>query len=262
MNSPLQHKFLKSIGCTSGKYPGGPILIHGIYASGKTHFLGDAIHTANQEGEVIFANTRGEDGMASSAYIDLLPESQRLEVDRYEAAQELAQYCESKKIHMLALDSLSVLYDLVIKKKTGGTRVPSRGKGEENEWSQIHLWMEDLMHNLRRCAHHVVMVAPSQLGVDLVKDNESMISTPLKIMPELPGKYGAGGQCAKWFNLVGYLKLEDRKNSEVKRQLHLALSDRWLTRQRLPRQITQPIDIGETGGWAALMAAVAKSYQT
>lgn len=259
-NSNLKFKFLKSIGRPHGEYPGGPILIHGVYASGKTHFLGDALRSASQHGEVIFANVCGEDGMDSSAHIGLLPDTQRLEIDRVEAAEELAAYCTEKKVYMLAVDSLSVLYDIVIKKKTLGRRVPSRGRGEDNEWSLIHLWMEELMHKLRRCAHHVVMTAPSQLGVDLVKDNESLIATPMKIMPEMPGKYGAGGQCAKWFNLVGYLSLDDRKKSEVKRQLHFESTDRFLTRQRLPRELTEPLDIGETGGWDVLMAAVAKSY--
>lgn len=260
MTTPAQEfkfKFLECMGKKPDVYDGGPILVHGVYASGKTHLVGDAIQVEQAHGPVVFANIIGEDGEESAKVIKSLPEKCRVDIKSHDAAEELAAYCEHIKARLLCVDSLPLLYDLVIAKKTGGTRPPLMTK-ENNEWTQIHQWMESLMTKLRRCAHIVLFTSPSDLGLDLVKEQESTIKSRSMIVPDMRGKYATA--CVKWFNLVGYLKA-DLKQGNMVREFHLAKSDKWLTRQRLPNEITVPIPVpSQGGGWTNIMEAVRKSY--
>lgn len=251
-------KFLKTIDKSPRLIDGGCIGIHGVFGSGKTHLVGEAIKVEKEHGEVIFANIVGEDGEGSAKELSVIPKEYRIDVDQYEAALELADYAKHVKARLLCIDSLPLLYELAIKKKTGGKRPPLMTK-ENNEWTEIHIKMEELMTVIRRSADFVVIASPSDLGIDLIKEGESAIKTSKSmVVPDMKGKYATG--CAKWFDLLAYLKA-DLKNGNMIRELHVAKSDRWLTRQRLPVEITEPIAIPHGGGgWTALMEAIYKSY--
>lgn len=250
-------KFLTTIKRQSDKFEGGPFLFHGVYASGKTHLLGDAIAVEKEHGPVIFANVIGEDGQNSAASLANIPERCRVDVANYDAAMELADYAQHIQARLLVVDSLPLLYDLVIAKVTGGKRPPIMSK-ENNEWTTIHIHMERLMTALRRSAYIVIFSSPSDLGLDLVKEQESIVKSRSMIVPNMRGKYIT--ECVKWFDFVGYLK-GDLKNGEMKREVHFAKSDKWLTRQRLPKEITEPIAIPKQGGgWQSILDAINKSY--
>ena len=257
----MKFKYLKSMKKIEKSYSGGPVLVHGVYSAGKTHFAGSAIEYEKQYGEVLFANVRGEDGATSAMPLIDLPENSILEIDSWDAGMELARYTKDKKARLLVVDSLTELYETTIRRKTLGKRMPElgSGRGGENEWSTIHLWMEDVMDALRWAAHHVLFVTPSAPGVDLVKDMETMMKSKSKIYPDLRGKFKT--ECLKWFNIVGYLKA-DQKGEVIERQLHVAPSEKWATRQRLPNEIQLAITIPDGGGgWSNLMETIDQSYQ-
>ena len=250
--------FLEIIEETPDLRNGGCIGIHGVYGSGKTHFLGEALKVEKERGPVIYANVVGEDGQGSASEFANIPKEYRIDLNKYEAGLELADYAKHVKAQLVCIDSLPLLYELAVKKKTGGKRPPLMTK-ETNEWTEIHILMESLMTPLRRCAKYVVFASPSDLGIDLVKDGETTIkNTKSMVVPDMRGKYATA--CTKWFDLLAYLKA-DLKQGNMIRELHVAKSDRWLTRQRLPREITAPIAIPQGGGgWESLMKAIHESY--
>src|SRR3972149_12100030 len=86
---------------------GYTILIHGVRAAGKTHFLGDYLETESKTGPCKFINMLGEDGQLSAQSFHLGDIG-----ETHETYEDFKLFCKEyagKKLHAVALDSVSVL---------------------------------------------------------------------------------------------------------------------------------------------------------
>lgn len=260
-------KFMQELNIEQEGFDSGAILIQGVYTSGKTRLIADALNFEKQYGKVVFANVKGEDGYASGrSIIQQLKGGYAFDIDSYNGFMELADYCTSIDCRLLAVDSLPLAYKMgAMNKVTGGTRVPMCTR-EKNEWTEIHMHMENIMWKLKRSTKYLLFVSPSTIATDLVKDQEESArkkASDYMITPDLPGKYAT--DCVKWFEFCGYLKSDLARqglDKVMKRHVHFEKSDKWLTRQRGDKNmIVDPVEIPEgEGGWANIMDAIKKAY--
>jgi len=221
-------------------------LIHGGYAAGKTHLMADFLKYYSQFGKVRFLNVIGEDGYMSAQTFGLGDIGET--VDKYSDME--AALADYKKDGILALgvDSMKPASRLAMTHVLGtDSRMPSVG-GNTNEWGAVHFAMENLTSKMRAVCPWVMCVCPSDKSVNQL-DGKTYIT------PDLPGREAAGS--AGWFDFVGYLWADVVGAGKVTRKIRFAPNTTILTRQRLPRPITQDITIPEGGGgWKEVLAAI------
>jgi hypothetical protein len=221
------------------------MLVHGGYAAGKSHFIGDFLRTEATNGLVRYLNIRGEDGQMSLASLGLGEVGETVETfaDFEEAITEYSKL----GLRALGVDSVKALSRVVMQHVLGEDRLPVVG-GNTNEWSPIHFTMERVSNMLRRAAPYVVCACPSDKSVNQL-DGKTYIT------PDLPGRQAAGS--AGWFDFVAYLQSDTTGPGTVMRKLILAPNTKIITRQRLPHPITNDVVVPTGGGgWTRFMNAV------
>ena len=151
------------------------VLVHGINASGKTHFLGDFLKHEMANGSVKYVNVRGEDGMLTLKGMGLGAVGETIEsFDDYDSIlTELLR----KPLHALAVDSLEPLNRWVRAKLFGNDRTPNN----PDEWQQLHRTMANLMTKQRGAAKYVVCACVSDKSTD-------QVTGAITITPDLPGR--------------------------------------------------------------------------
>jgi AAA domain len=230
------------------------VLIHGPYGSGKTHLQGDFLRWAKEQGPIAYLNIKGEDGHASLASMELGMVGETVStLEDYDAA--LKDY-GAQKVAGLAVDSLPAFYRLVMKKVVGEVRYPEPAKDGEKAkmmWGQLTMLTMGRVIDSRAAAKYVLWVAPFDKSDDPVGGGGKAIT------PDLPGKLAYG--CAGWFDFVGFLQAETLGPNNVQRKVTFAPSAGVLTRQRIPRPITEPITIPQgSGGWTAIFRAMQAAF--
>lgn len=214
------------------------MLVHGNYGHGKTHFIGDALRSEATRGPVYFMNVCGEDGQLSINGMGVPGETIETVADYEEVLAEF----RGKPLRALGVDSLKALVRLVMDTTAGG-KMP-----EKTDYMYIHWTMERLVRQLRQAAHYVLCACPSDKSID-------QLNGQTYITPDLPGREAVGS--AGWFDFVGFIKADFLGPGRVVRKLTLAPSLTVVTRQRLPKAITEDITIPEKGGgWAAFLQRV------
>jgi hypothetical protein len=213
-------------------------MVHGIRASGKTHFLGDMLNTEREAGPVKFLNMVGEDGAGSAKSFKLGDIGENIET--YDDFKDFCREFSGKKLQAVGLDSLSVLGRIVMRSTLGGDRLPRVTK-ESNEWGEFHREMDNVMVLLRNTAKYAVAVCSSDRSMDAVTQRTY-------ISPDLPGRQASGS--AGWFDFVGYLSAEVVGPGLVERKFSIAPNASIVVRQRLARAIIEDIKLPVgPGGW-------------
>lgn len=253
-------------------WPGGSVMVHGIHNSGKTRLMLDALAYYSKQGKVLCANFLEENGISSGARLGLDKEDLGYQCvwnlsneprQGYEDFQAFIDLCVKEKPLAIGFDSLRAAYNTVLAAITGGERAPKGGDGGENEWTKAHMWMNFQMTRLRTVAKYVIVTCPSDTGQDILKRIETGIKAEPMVVPDLNGSMAQ--KCITWFNLVGYLMADTTKvgaNYTVQRHLSFLPSKRYVTRQRMPKQIDTMIKIpNETGLWEAVLAEINRAYE-
>lgn len=239
---------------------GGSILIHSPWGNGKTHLVGDFLRYNQQYGPVAYINFKGEDGYDTVQQMGL--GKVRVDIKSYDEWRSFLNWAEKKNYQAIGYDSLKEAFQLAIEKKTGGAeRAPITGDFKSNEWPDIHAWVRYGMLQSNRVAKYVMWTCPTDTGRDSMAELATGIKPPdPKLFPDLPGKGAAA--CVSWFKLVGYLFATNTKEKGVIRKVDFRPSDRYITRQRMPKPgITQLIDIPQDGGgWKNILDAVQAVY--
>ena len=247
---------LKRFNLDKKELKGGSSLVHGNYASGKSHLIGDFLRTEREFGDIAFLDIVGEDGSSSCANFGLGEKGIRIE--SIADAREFIEAYRGNKLAGIGLDSLPALVQLVIRDVVKENRMPQVVPGSpKNEWSDVHFMMKSLILDFKSCCQWLMAVSTSDISVDPVLER----TTGKKgfITPDLPGRQAAG--CAAWFDLVGYLKAEITVDG-VTRKLMVTPNNMILTRQRLPKEINQDIVIPRNkGGWSNIKAAMMAALQ-
>lgn len=220
------------------------VLIHGGYAVGKTHLIGDMLKHEKQAGAVAFVNVAGEDGHLSVPLgLGAIGETVESVADFEEM---LAEYGKAPR-HAIGIDSMKALVRLVMLKACGG-RMP-----EKTDYMQIHWIMENLVTSLRRVASLVLAVCPSDKSVD------SQITGRTMITPDLPGREAHGS--AGWFDAVGYMTADVQGPNKVARKVSFTPNSQYVTRQRF-RRLVPDVTLPEgEGGWARIYGAVQEALK-
>jgi len=230
------------------------VLVHGNWASGKTHLVGDFLRAEQSEGPVAFLDIVGEEGTDSCADMGLGENGYT--IDSIKVLHQLLDWFKGNGgLRAVGLDSLKALVELVMVHVLGKSRYESAKVDiEPGEWGDIHRAMRQMVLKFRTVAPWTMMVSTSDISVDMVT-KEGILGGGIKgkggfIGPDLPGKQANG--CAAWFNLVGFLRAEV-ESKRVSRTLMVTPSNKILTRQRLPRPILEDIKIPEgKGGWLSI----------
>lgn len=226
---------------------GYTMLVHGIWASGKTHFLGDMLATEAKAGPVKFLNIAGEDG-AASAKGSNLPTGVGETLETYQDFTDFCREFAGKKLQAVGLDSMSVLARVVARAVVGADRMPKISK-DSNEWGDFHREMQNATTLLRNTAKYVLCVCPSDRSTENV-------SQQVYITPDLPGRQAAGS--GGWFDFVGYLSVRVLGPASVKRILTFKPSGAVIVRQRIRRMIMDEIELPEgAGGWSKVKQIIA-----
>lgn len=226
------------------------ILIHGGRAAGKTYLAGDFLKEESQYGPVRFINVAGEDGQLTLRGMGLGDIGETIEsyADFVEAIKEY----QAAKVHAVAVDTVHALSRWIMQKVTGSDRLPEI-KRESNEWGELHHLSYNVHMNLRRCAKMVFCTCPSDKSVE-------QLSGKTFITPDLPGRQAAGS--AGWYDFVGYLEATSISPTEVQRKLIMTPNSSIIVRQRLPKQITEPIKLPNgSGGWKVIKQAIESSWK-
>ena len=230
---------------------GYTMLIHGGRAAGKTHLVGDFLRTESANGPVRFINIAGEDGNLTLRGMGLGECGEHIESyqDFYDAITEYSK----TKIHAVGVDSLHALSRWVMRKVTGSDRLPEIKQQGGNEWGELHHLMYNLMMMLRRSGKYVMCTCPSDRSVE-------QLSGKTYITPDLPGREAAGS--AGWFDMVYYLSADAIGPGKVQRTITCVPNSNIIVRQRLPKQITEPIKLPDgAGGWKTIKDIVDKSWK-
>jgi hypothetical protein len=227
-------------------FEGGTFLLHGPYGSGKTHLIGDMLHTESTEGPVRLLNLKGEDGYLSIRP-EIITEAQGETVSEYDDL--LAALTDAKKagVRAIGIDGFHRLYPFVYRKVFGADRSPSIG-GTRNEWGDCHKMAGDLMDMLRYFAPIVVVSSASDKSLDQLRGETHTT-------PNFPGQMaaGVGGR----FDFVFYLESEVIGPSKVRRKLLTAPVSKMVVRYRLPRPLPPSIDLTDgAGGWTLVVNAL------
>ena len=227
---------------------GFSMLLHGGYAVGKTHFVGDMLREESQYGPVRFLNVKGEDGYRSLASLGLGENGES--VDSLDDFSDALKEWRGLKLQAVAIDSFKPLVRLVMYDIFKEDRLPRVG-GKENEWGPVHFKVEGIANSLRSVAKYVLCTCPSDKSVNQL-DGRTYIT------PDLPGREAAGS--AGWFDMVAYLKADSVSATKVIRELIIRPDNSVITRQRLPRAIVKDIIVPENGGgWHNLKVEIQKA---
>lgn len=223
------------------------MLIHGGYASGKTHLMTDFLaYYAAQGSKVRFINIKGEDGQESGMSFNLGEVGETVET--YEDLVGALNEVKHENTTALGVDSMKLVSKLAMAKVLGtDTRMPTVGK-DGNEWGDVHFAMENITNRMRAAATFVMCLCPSDKSVN-------QLTTKTLITPDLPGREAAG--CVGWFDFVGYLDADVLSPTKVKRTLKFVPNNAFATRQRLPHAIIEDIVIPEgRGGWTTILRVI------
>lgn len=219
------------------------MLIHGGYASGKTHLLADFLKHYSATGPVKFINVVGEDGYLSAQSFGLGDVGET--VTSFDDLIDSLNDARSNKCIAVGIDSMKAASRLAMSKVLGTTdRMPSVG-GNGNEWGDVHFKMENLTNRMRNASPYVLCVCPSDKSVNQL-DGRTYVT------PDLPGREAAGS--AGWFDFVGFLSADVTGPGKITRKVKFAPNNTILTRQRLPRPIVNDIELPEgEGGWKKIL---------
>lgn len=244
-----------------GEWPGGSILVFGPYAVGKTDLLGDMLASEQENGKVMYANMKGEDGWATLRNKGLKGDV-IYDITSLDEFNEFLDLAEKEKPRAIAGDSLKWLYELAKYKKTGGKRPPITGDFKTNEYPEIQLWLHQAMTRARRVAKHVVFTCPADIAKDTTKEAETGVEQAARLTPDMGGKMDF--QCMTWFDLAGYLTADTKQvggKPVTERRFTAYTTKRVLARQRgIPLKEDVLIPEGP-GGWKVLLTAINKAYQ-
>lgn len=228
---------------------GYTILVHGGRAAGKTYLVGDFLRTESKTGPVRFINIAGEDGQLTLRGMGLGEVGET--IDSYDDFVAALKEFSSLKLQALGVDSAHALSKWIMKKVTGSDRLPEIRK-ESNEWGELHHLSSNLYMQLRRAAKFVMCTCPSDKSVE-------QLSGKTYITPDLPGRQAAGS--AGWFDFVGIIEAT-ASASGVMRTFNMTPNNTVIVRQRLPKQITAPIQLPEgPGGWQRIKEAIEKGWK-
>jgi hypothetical protein len=166
-------------------------------------------------------------------------------------ADAMKEYQEKLKLQALGIDSIHALSRWIMRKVTGSDRLPEIRK-ESNEWGELHHTSYNTFMSVRRAAKLVMCTCPSDKSVE-------QLSGKTFITPDLPGRQAAGS--AGWFDFVGYIEATPTP-SGINRTFNMTPNALTIVRQRLPKQITEPVKlpIGQ-GGWQAIKDAIEKGWK-
>lgn len=245
MEETLRQKF----NLDQSELDGYTMLVHGGRAAGKTYLVGDFLRTESKIGTVRFINIAGEDGQLTLRGMGLGEVGET--IDSYEDFIAALDEFTKMKIHALGVDSAHALSKWIMKKVTKSDRLPEIRK-ESNEWGELHHISGNTYMRLRRAAKLVMCTCPSDKSVE-------QLSGKTYITPDLPGRQAAGS--AGWFDFVGYIEATAGA-SGVKRVFSMTPNATTIVRQRLPRQITTPIEMPDgPGGWERIKTAIAGGWK-
>lgn len=226
------------------------ILVHGGRAAGKTYLAGDFLKEESQYGPVRFINVVGEDGYLTLRGMGLGDVGDS--VDSYQDFMELLKEYKSLNVHAIAVDTIHALSRWIMRKVTGGDRLPIIAK-ESNEWGDLHHSTYNLHMSLRHAAKMVLCTCPSDKSVE-------QLSGKTYITPDLPGRQAAGS--AGWYDFVGYLEATAVGPNNIQRSFLMTPNSTVIVRQRLPRQITAPIKLPQgAGGWKVIKETIEQSWK-
>ena len=249
----MRHKFNLDI----QPLEGFTIMPHGDRASGKTHLIGDMLLEESKAGKVKYINIEGEDGMRTIAGLGLGDIAET--ITEFDDLLAIITECAAGKYQALGLDSFPAFAKLVMKKVTGGERlpvIPSRDQlnmGMQNEWPEVHRLMESVAVKLRKAARYVMVVSTSDKSANLL-DLADRPKLSL-IAPNLPGK--EANESNGWFDYVGYLDLKVVRPGQFARTFNMVPDGVTKVRQRVRRLITTPISIPDgRGGWLAIKTKI------
>lgn len=237
----------KIINLSESFIDGFTILWYGLWASGKTFLLGDMLATERANGQIRFVNTQGEDGWKAISAFQLGEVG-----ETWESYDHFLEFCKEfggKKLQALGVDQISLLARFVCKKVVGSDRLPKMDRNSPvNEWGEFHREMDNAMAMLRNCAKFVACVCPADRTVNAINGNAY-------ISPDLPGRQAIAS--AGWFDFAGYLdsNVTPRPGgkSTVTRELHMEPSAGHVVKQRLAKQIVEPIRLPDgPGGWQTI----------
>jgi hypothetical protein len=240
----------KKFNLDKSELDGYSILVHGGRASGKTHLTGDFLRTESAFGPVRFINVAGEDGQLTLRGMGLGEVGETIE-SYADFADAMKEYQEKLKLQALGIDSIHALSRWIMRKVTGSDRLPEIRK-ESNEWGELHHTSYNTFMSVRRAAKLVMCTCPSDKSVE-------QLSGKTFITPDLPGRQAAGS--AGWFDFVGYIEATPTP-SGINRTFNMTPNALTIVRQRLPKQITEPVKlpIGQ-GGWQAIKDAIEKGWK-
>lgn len=226
------------------------VLVHGGRASGKTYLQGDFLCTEMKNGPVRFINVAGEDGALTLRGMGLGEVGETIE--SYKDFMEAITEYTGLHLQALAVDSAHALSRWIMQKVTKSDRLPEIRK-ESNEWGELHHISYNTYLALRRAAKYVMCSCPSDKSVE-------QLSGKTLITPDLPGRQAAG--CAGWFDFVGYLEATPIGPNDIQRRFMMTPNASVIVRQRLPKQITEPIIIPTgPGGWNAIKTHIEKAWK-
>ena len=209
------------------------ILIHGDYNAGKTYIAGAAIEHEKKEGRCIFIQIGNEPTNPTLANFDL----EDVEIYHTEASDDIVTFCqELDHAHMIVLDSLASLADVVINKVTGGQRAPGEAKDGRREWGQIKFHFKRPLRQLMSRCDLFLATCPSS-------KRENELTQAVRIVPDLVGRNSE--DIAGEFAYVGYLSALTINANKVNRALSFAPSIEVLTRCNVKHPITSPITLPE-----------------
>lgn len=218
-------------------------LVHGITNAGKTFLLGDFLKYESQYGKVAFIDVAGEGGSMSLADLGLTAAGHKgYRVSTRKELTDLLDWLSNQDLRALAFDSLKAFVRLVIAERVGTDRMPIVDRNSsENEWGDVHFRME-------RMAGRLSAAAPWLMAACLSDRSVEQISGKTYVTPDLPGREAAGS--ISWFDLAGYIKAETSNlpGAKITRTFMVTPNNLILTRQRLPRPITQDIVLPEGQG--------------
>lgn len=239
----------KRFNLDTAELDGYTLLVHGGRASGKTYLVGDFLKTESAFGSVRFLNIVGEDGNLTLRGMGLGDIGEHIEshADFMEALKEF----EAKKVHALGVDSIHALSRWIMRKVVGSDRLPEIRK-ESNEWGDLHHTSYNTFMAVRRAAKIIMCTCPSDKSVE-------QLSGKTFITPDLPGRQAAGS--AGWFDFVGYLEATNTANG-VTRTFNMVPNNTIIVRQRLPKQITQSINLPQgLGGWQIIKNSIEQGWK-
>lgn len=229
---------------------GYTILTHGGRAAGKTYLMGDFLAEEAKAGPVRFINVEGEDGYLTLKGMGLGDVGET--IDSYEDFVAALKDYEKLKLQALGVDSAHALSKWIMKKVTGSDRLPEIKSGGGNEWGELHHLSNNLYRQIRRAAKFVMCTCPSDKSVE-------QLSGKTYITPDLPGRQAAGS--AGWFDFVGYIEATATAQG-VTRTFNMTPNNMVIVRQRLPRQVVDPVKLPNgPGGWKAIKDAIEKGWK-